>query len=94
MAGAWYAAVEARQVFLDQALRLTLLLGREQSEDYEAAARRFLVRFLKEVKPTLEQAKKVADALNEIGKPDSFTADMEALPAMADLARQLRERRP
>ena len=91
---AWFAAVESRYLYLDQALSLTLLLGREMAPSYNAAARKFLIRFIREVNPTLEQVKKVADALRAIGDPEDAFGEIDALPAMADLARQMRERRP
>jgi hypothetical protein len=83
-----------KQVSLDRALALTLALGRADDERYLAAAHRFLVRFIVEVRPTLLNLKKVVDALDVVGRvrlmPDISEA---AADALADLARQLRSRR-
>ncbi len=94
LAGAWYAAVGAAVIYLDQFLLITLLLAEDESATYEAAARKFLVRFMREVKPPLEQVKVVADALCVVGDAGAFPPERGAAKsAMTDLARQLRERR-
>ncbi len=96
LSSAWYAAVEAGVIYLDQLLLITILLGEEGSPRFEAAARKFMIRFMREVepKPKLEQVKTVSEALYVIGDEDSFSPDRgQAGKWMADLARQLKERR-
>lgn len=91
---AWYAAVQLGVIHLDQFLLITLLLGEEDSPRFEAAARKFLVRFIRGVKPSIEQIKTVADALWVAGDPEAFPPERgTARKGMTDLARQLRERR-
>jgi hypothetical protein len=92
LANAWYAAVGAGVVYLDQFLLITLLLGEEDSDNFDAAARKFLIRFMKELKPPIEQVKTVAEALWVVGDSDAFPPTRnQAQSAMADLARQIRE---
>jgi len=94
LSSAWFAATEAGATHLDQFLLITILMGEEGSPRYEAAARKFLARFLREVKPTLEQVKTVSEALYVIGDEEAFSPDRgNAAKGMTDLARQLRERR-
>lgn len=91
---AWYAATEAGVIHLDQFLRITLLLAEEDSPRFEAAARKFLVRFLREVKPPIETTRTVVDALWMAGDTEAFAPERgSARRGMVDLARQLRERR-
>jgi hypothetical protein len=86
-------ARELKQVGLDQALSLTLLLGREEDPRYPRAALRFLIRFTQEVEPKLLQLKKVVDALDCIERVRYFP-DLtgEAQRALDDLAGQLQQR--
>jgi hypothetical protein len=89
---AWYAAAGAGVVYLDQFLLITLLLGEEDSGSFDAAARKFLIRFMKEIKPSIEQVKTVSEALWVVGDSDAFPPTRnQAQSAMADLARQIRE---
>jgi len=90
---AWMAAHERSYVTLDQALLLTMLMARDEVPRYPPVARRFLIRFIREAKPTLEQVKRVADGLDVLGTPEAGVQAIEARKALADLARQLRERR-
>jgi hypothetical protein len=94
LSAAWFAAVGAGYVTLEQALRLTILMGIEESPRFEKAARRFLVRFIREVGPTLDQIQKVADALEELHSVNERVYVNEEGPewALKDLARQLKER--
>lgn len=92
--GAWFAATQQGVTHLDQFLLITILLGEEGSKaKYEAAARKFMVRFIREIKPTIEQMKIVSEALYVIGDEDSFPPERgQAGKAMTDLAGQIRER--
>jgi hypothetical protein len=82
-----------KKVTLHRALALTLALGRAADERFLAAAHRFLVRFILEVRPSLLNLKKVVDALDVVGRvrlmPEVTQGADEAL---VDLGRQLRER--
>lgn len=76
---------------LDQALELTILLGELGDRRLDPAARRFLVRFIEELKPTLDQVKRVADALHNLVMTTDLPAlQEEAVRALEDLAGQLR----
>lgn len=90
---AWRSAASMKAVSLDRALALTLLLGSSADERYEGSARRFLIRFIDEVGPTLQQVMKVADALDcyrtRRGPPALRDGAEEALE---DLQRQIRTR--
>ncbi len=66
-----------------------MLLGKEGHKRFEPAARRFLERFIREDAPTVEQVKKVADALNSI----NGYLELIAWGALMDLAEQLERRR-
>ena len=59
-------AADAPMLSLDRALRLTLLLSDQIHPLYEAAARRFLVRFIEEPEPRLFYCKRLADALAHV----------------------------
>jgi hypothetical protein len=86
-------AKELKRVGLDQALALTLLLGREDDPRYPRAALRFLVRFIGEVEPKLLTLKKVVDALDCVERVRYFPdVTEEADKALIDLERQLRGR--
>jgi hypothetical protein len=61
---AWMSAKQIADLSLDRALSLTLLLADQRDERYERAAARFLARFVSEARPTLQQASKLADALD------------------------------
>jgi hypothetical protein len=90
---AWSAARGLKTVELDRALALTTLLGREGDPRYLHSARRFLCRFLAEAGPTLGQVRKVADALDRLGRLHELPAMPEGADrALADLGRQLRDR--
>jgi len=95
LTNAWMAAHERSYIPLDQALKLTILMGLDASETgYEKAARRFLERFIREAKPTLVQVKKVADALAELPKRLGYAEPGESPEwALRDLAGQLERRR-
>lgn len=91
---AWRSAASMKVVSLDRALALVLLLGAEADDRYEGSARRFLIRFIGEAAPTLQQVMKVADALDcyrtRRGPPALHDGAEDALE---DLERQLRARR-
>lgn len=90
---AWMGAHErGGGVRLSQALRLTMLIGHRKSSSYDGAVRRFLARFIAEEKPTLEQIRKVAHALEEL--PKTMEAPIPGSPeyALLDLVRQIEER--
>jgi hypothetical protein len=57
-----------KRVTLDRALALTVALGHQGDGRYLAAAHRFLVRFILEVRPSLLNLKKVVDALDVVGR--------------------------
>jgi hypothetical protein len=86
-------AQELKQVGLDRALAITLLLGRQDDGRYLRAASRFLVRLITDVEPSLLNLKKVVDALDVVGRvrqmPDLTDA---ADAALEDLGRQLGDR--
>lgn len=88
LSSAWFHAVELPHLSLDRALRLTMLMGVEESRGFEKAGRRFLIRFIRECEPSLEQVKRVADALNEVSE-DNFDRP-HALRCLDDLAEQFR----
>jgi len=93
VAMAWNVAGGLKRVELDRALALTVLLGRQGDERYPASARRFLARFAEEAGPTLGQIKKVADALDTLGRTHELPAMREGADrALEDLGRQLRTR--
>jgi hypothetical protein len=90
---AWSVAGGLKQVELYRALALTLLLARDGDPRYEDCARRFLARFAQEARPTLGQVKKVADALDQVGRLQELPAMREGADrALVDLGRQLRDR--
>jgi hypothetical protein len=90
---AWNAAGGLDEVDLHRALALTTLLARRGDRRYLGCARRFLCRFIDEVRPTLGQIGKVADALDQVGHLQDLPAMREAADrALADLGRQLRYR--
>jgi hypothetical protein len=74
---AWSVAGGLGRVELHRALALTVLLGRKGDERYPASARRFLARFTEEAGPTLAQIKKVADALDTLGRTHELPAMRE-----------------
>lgn len=75
-----------RPLDLCRALRLTVLLGEREAPRFQAAARRWLVRFIEERRPTVEQIKRAADALNELL---TFIARDDARAALLNLADQI-----
>ena len=91
---AWFAARQAGYVTLEQALKLTVLMGIDESAGYDRAARKFLVRFIREVEPTLEQIRKVTHALEELHSVNETVYIRGEGPEWArkDLVRQLEER--
>jgi hypothetical protein len=94
LSSAWFAATEAGYVKLEQALKLTMLMGINESPGYDRAARKFLVRFIREVEPTMEQVRKVAHALEELHWVNEIVYTRGEGPewALKDLARQIEER--
>jgi hypothetical protein len=82
-----------KQVSLDRALALTLVLGRGDDRRYLPGAHRFLVRFIVEARPSLLNLKKVVDALDVVGRVRQLPELQDgAATALEDLARQLRDR--
>lgn len=82
-----------KQVGLDRALALTVVLGRQDDGRYLAAAQRFLVRFIFEARRSLLNLKKVVDALDVVGRVRQMPELQEgAETASEDLGRQLRDR--
>lgn len=87
---AWGQARGLPQLSLGQALRLTILLGRDGHPAFVRAARRFLVRFLGEQSPALDQVKCVADALACLRLTQNLPAIREeAERSLESLARQI-----
>lgn len=78
------------QLELDRALLLVILLGEREAPAFQRSARRWLVRFIDEQRPTVDQVKRVADALNELL---TFIAREDAREALENLAEQIRRRR-
>jgi hypothetical protein len=62
-------ASQVRELPLDRALLLTLLLADQAHPRYPAAARRFLVRFALECETSLIHVKRLADALAHLRHP-------------------------
>lgn len=62
-------ASKVRGLPLDRALLLTLLLADQAHPRYQAAARRFLVRFAVECETSLIHVKRLADALAHLHHP-------------------------
>jgi len=69
LAFAWQGAWEQGHVRLYQALRLTVLMGVQEDPSFRAACNRLLIRFIREVKPSLELTGELIAALKEL---DSF----------------------
>jgi hypothetical protein len=91
--GAWSAAGKLREVELDRALGLTLLLGRKGDLRFRRTALRFIARLALEAQPTLEQVKNVADALTTLERVCDLPGMREGADrALEDLQRQLRAR--
>jgi len=88
---AWDAANELPMLGLGRALRLTMLVAKDHHRRFEPTARRFLERFIREEKPSIEQVKKVADGLNEIYRAHPLIA-IDAWQGMRGLAEQLERR--
>jgi len=81
-----------KQVGLDRALALTVVLGRNDDGRYLVAAQRFLVRFILEARPSLLNLKKVVDALDVVGRVRQMPELQEgAETALEDLGRRLRD---
>ena len=74
---------------LDRALLLTLLLADQAHPRYQAAARRFLVRFAVECETSLIHVKRLADALAHLHHPHFGPYAREGLD---DLVGKLRAR--
>jgi hypothetical protein len=90
---AWSWARSLRQVGLDQALALTVLLGRSDDGRYRRAAHRFLIRFIVEAEPSLLNLKAMVDALDVVGRVRMMPDISEAAERkLADLGRRLAER--
>jgi DNA-directed RNA polymerase specialized sigma54-like protein len=69
----WVAEAVARElpkVSLDDALKLVHLYAEKESPKYEAAAMKWLRRYLEERSPTLETFAKVVRSLNEACQRD------------------------
>lgn len=66
---ALHCASRVRGLSLDRALLLTLLLADRSHPSYQAAARRFLVRFTLECETSLIHIKRLADALAHLHHP-------------------------
>jgi hypothetical protein len=82
-----------KQIGLDRALALTVLLGRQDNTRYLRAASRFLVRLIGDVEPSLLNLKKIVDALDVVGRVRLMPDVTEAADAaLEDLGRQLRDR--
>jgi hypothetical protein len=86
---AWKWAGRIPRLDLERALQLVLLLAREESPMFQRAARRWLVRFIREQEPTVEQVMKAADALNETR---TFIERDDAERALLNLGDQIRRR--
>jgi hypothetical protein len=65
---AWAWALALRQVGLDQAPALTVLLGRSGDRRHLRAFHRFLVRLIEEAEPSLLSLRKLVDALDVVGR--------------------------
>jgi len=90
---AWMGANERRGgVKISQALRLTMLMAFKQNGSYEAAVRRFMLRFIRDEKPTPEQIRRVAHSLEELPRKDVHMPREGPEFALKDLVRQLEER--
>ena len=63
---AWMGAWERGHITLPQALRLTVLMGIDKEPRYEAACRRFLIRFMHEYSPSLKLLQEVIKALESL----------------------------
>lgn len=70
LAFAWQGAWEAGYVRLDQALRLTVLMGIKEAPRFKVACNKLLIRFIREVSPSLELTEELIRALKEL---DGFT---------------------
>lgn len=83
---AWQLAADLDFVSIDRALALTMLLGQRADPRFEAAAVRFVGRFAVELKPTLAQISKVAQALETMRRVGDLPAMSEgAARALEDL---------
>jgi len=73
-------ARELPRIGLREALQLTLLAAEKDPDRYEQMARRWLVRFLEEKRPTLGLVQYVASGLDRLGLqgPAGFDEDAEA----------------
>lgn len=87
---AWDAANELPVITLSRALRLTMLLGKERHPRFEVAARRFLERFIREEKPSVEALEKTTNGLANLG--DALVW-MEAWAGLLNLSEQIDRRR-
>jgi len=90
---AWMGAHERRGgVKLSQALRLTMLMAFKEDGSYDAAVRKFLARFIRDEKPTPEQIRKVANALEELPRKEVYMPREGPEFALKGLVAQLEER--
>src|ERR1041384_3365631 len=74
-------ARELRPVSLRDGLDLTLLAAHKDPDRYERMARRWLERFLREARPTLQLSAWVSEDLAKLGEkelPEVFKADAES----------------
>lgn len=75
---------------LYKALWLTILIADRQGDDgYQKVCRRFVERFVRECRPTMDQVKRVCDALETLDEP-MLPEWGAARVALLDLAEQLR----
>jgi hypothetical protein len=87
LSDAWKHASRMAHVSLDRALRLTVLMGAEDDPKAERSARRFLVRFIREQRPPLNQISQLVDALESSAR-DGFLGE-DSRQALSDLADRL-----
>lgn len=82
---AWMRAIQVPHLTLDRALRLTVLMAQEDGPGAERLARRFLVRFIREYKPSMQLLGMVVEALRAISR-DGFLGEdsRDELRALAD----------
>jgi hypothetical protein len=83
-------ASELPRVGLSEALQLTMLAAKKDPERYERMARRWLVRFITEKRPTLGLIRYVASDLDQLGLqgPAGFV-DNEAEARLRQVAEKL-----
>lgn len=80
-------AIEMPLVDLERALKLTILVGEQEMPGYPKFARRWLVRFIREQKPSMDLVIEVAGALKEI---PTFIERHEAKHELLELGKLIR----